>query len=402
MTFYLNDFIIDNSDLTGSSPSIREFNVIGNVGAKFMLQVFNSSQQFYNFNTRSFSTSFTSENNLSVEMKGETYINSIVFPANGSGDTYTILILTGSSKDTEIEFSAGKNSYSTTISQVADTQLTFTIATANTSNYTTWSSSNNITSTGSPITSSNVVKTLDWTLNNNPADVGAFGLRLTRQPIDTDWYYTTTETVDGAVSSGTQVVVDDLTDLATGMYITAVSSGSLSGTPTITAINTSNKTLTMSSAQTFADGITLTFQARGSDVIKKSIGANIDFSNFTTSNTSAVAADLEKTVRTTATDNVIPLLGTYGVSGGGFVTISGRGIVNTSANTVQTVDVGETGGSVTMQLEQEVKVGTKVKFFGSSLSIDVDNTFTIKSYPTANKTIYLNLDNFITPGVSGH
>ena len=400
MTFYLNDFIIDNSDLIGSSPSTREFNVIGNVGAKFMLQVFNSSQQFYNFNTRSFSTGFTSENNLSVEMKGETYINSIVFPANGSGDTYTILILTGSNKDTEIEFSVGKNSYSTTISQVADTQLTFTIATANTNNYTTWSSSNNITSTGSPTLSSNVVKTLDWTLNNNPADVGAFGLRLTRQPVDTDWYYTTTETVDGAISSGTQVVVDDLTDLATGMYITAVSSGSLSGTPTITAINTSSKTLTISSAQTFADGITLTFQARGSSVIKKSIGANIDFSNFTTLNTSAVAAELSKTVRTTATDTVILLNGTYGISGGGFVTISGRGIVNTSTNTVQTVDVGETGGGVTMQVEQEVKAGTKIYFVGSTLSIDVDNAFTIKSHPTANKTIYLNLDNFITPGTS--
>ena len=53
-----------------------------------------------------------------------------------------------------------------------------------------------------------------------------------------------------------------------------------------------------------------------------------------------------------------------------------------------------------MQLEQEVKAGTKIYFVGSTLSIDVDNTFTIKSHPTSNKTIYLNLDNFITPGTN--
>ena len=401
MTFYLNDFIINKSDLPGSISSAREFRINGDIGAKFMVQIFNSSQQFYNFTSKSFSNGFSSENNLKVEMKEIIYTNSINFPANGSGDTYTILILTGFDEQTEMLFGSGKNSYSTTISQIGDAQLTFTVATANSSNYTTWSSGDNITSTGSSTTSSNVTKTLDWTLSNAATDGGGFGLRLIRQPIDTDWYYETTETVDGAVSSGTEVKVDDLTDLATGMHITGVSSGSLSGTPVITAIDTVNKTLTISSAQTFADGITLTFQARGSSVIQKSINASINFSNFTSTTTSAVAAELTKTVRTTPTGSTtVELNGTYGIAGGGHVTISGRGIVNTSANTVQSVDASSEEGSVVLQVAQNVKAGTLLRLTGSTQSIDIDNKFTIKSYPTSNKTIYLNLDNFITPGAA--
>ena len=401
MTFYLNDFIINKSDLPGSISSAREFRINGDIGAKFMVQIFNSSQQFYNFTSKSFSNGFSSENNLKVEMKEIIYTNSINFPANGLGDTYTILILTGFDEQTEMLFGSGKNSYSTTISQIGDAQLTFTVATANSSNYTTWSSGDNITSTGSSTTSSNVTKTLDWTLSNAATDGGGFGLRLIRQPIDTDWYYETTETVDGAVSSGTEVKVDDLTDLATGMHITGVSSGSLSGTPVITAIDTVNKTLTISSAQTFADGITLTFQARGSSVIQKSINASINFSNFTSTTTSAVAAELTKTVRTTPTGSTtVELNGTYGIAGGGHVTISGRGIVNTSANTVQSVDASSEEGSVVLQVAQNVKAGTLLRLTGSTQSIDIDNKFTIKSYPTSNKTIYLNLDNFITPGAA--
>ena len=193
MTFYLNDFIINKSDLPGSISSAREFRINGDIGAKFMVQIFNSSQQFYNFTSKSFSNGFSSENNLKVEMKEIIYTNSINFPANGLGDTYTILILTGFDEQTEMLFGSGKNSYSTTISQIGDAQLTFTVATANSSNYTTWSSGDNITSTGSSTTSSNVTKTLDWTLSNAATDGGGFGLRLIRQPIDPDWYYETTE-----------------------------------------------------------------------------------------------------------------------------------------------------------------------------------------------------------------
>ncbi len=390
------NLIIDSFDM----PPIltqRTLRVTGDIDAEFSLQIFNSSNQFYNFNTRAFAAGSKSANTLNVKMKTDEFRTNIIFPANGSGTTYTILLLASEDKNTELDFGYGKHSFSTSITQNANAQLTFTVGTANSSTYTTFSQ--DITSSGAPNTSFNVRKRLDWTLSNTEDNTNGFGLRLIRQPIDTDWYYETTETVDGAVTSSTEIIVDDLTDLATGMHVTGISGGSsLSGTPTIIAINTSTKKLTLSSAQTFVDNTVLTFQARGSGVIKKSINADIDFSNFNSNFTSSVAAKLSKTVRTTATNETIPLNGTFGISGGGHVVVAGRGIVNTSANTVQSVDPGETDGSITMQVAQVVKVGTKLYFKGSTQSIQIKNSIVIRSYPSSNKTIKLNLDNFIQPG----
>ena len=145
----------------------------------------------------------------------------------------------------------------------------------------------------------------------------------------------------------------------------------------------------------------MTLRAKGSSVIKKAIGADIDFSNFNANVVSAKADLVTRSVRTTATGTTIPLVGTTGVSGGGFVTISGVNIKNTSANTVQTVTAGSADGSVVMQVAQDIKAGSVITFTGSTTNITIKNFFTINSYPSANKTISLNLDNFITPGVSG-
>ena len=395
----IQDFTIDTSSMPPEQTQ-RFFTVSSEIGAEFSIQIFNSSSQFYNFKTRTFAAGSSSANILNVEMKSTSFTKDVVFPANGSGDTYTVLLLTSPNKDTVIgEFGYGKNSFSTNITQNANAQLTFTVGTANSSSYATFSQ--DITSSAPTGIATNNIKNLEWTISNASTDANGFGLRLTRQPINTDWYYETTETVDGAVSSGTEVKVDDLTDLATGMHITGVSSGSLSGTPTIKSIDIDTKTLTISSAQTFADGITLTFQARGSSIIKKSINADIDFSSFNSSVTSSVAAELTKTVRTTPTGSTtVELNGTYGIAGGGHVTISGRGIVNTSANTVQSVDPSSEEGSVVLQVAQNVKAGVLLRFTGSTQTITIKNPFAIRSYPSSNKTIKLNLDNFITPGAA--
>jgi len=488
----IQSFDIDASNLPALS-STRSFQVEGEEGAEFMLQVIdtpanaNDPVDFYNFITRSFSPTFTSASNLNVKMSNSTYARSITFPANASGNSYTVLLLTESSKDTELEFSSSRKSYSITIPQVANTTLTFAPATTNTSSYTSFSSGDNVTNVAVPETAFSISKTLDWTLTNASTDGNGFGLRLIRQPIDTDWYFTSSDTVNnrldnaieeiantvngavsdsaaieftdphyasaggaisagdyvfltsgtGAVTLGTtvaslgpedeqivlsaamteighgarlefitatkEIILDDLTDIAVGMVISAVSGTNayLIGTPTVTSINATTSTITLSEAQAFLEDITLTFEARGSAAIKEAIGADVDFTNWKTTVTSAVANELTKTVRTTASGTTVNLNGTYGVSGGSFVTITGRGVVNTSANTVQTVSASSAAGSVVMQVAQTVNSGTKLTFSGSTQSIDVDNTLMVKTNPPADRTINLNLDNFITPGVSG-
>ena len=78
-------------------------------------------------------------------------------------------------------------------------------------------------------------------------------------------------TVDGAIVAKKTVVVDEaVTNLCIGQRLQVISSGTLIGIPTVTAVNTATKTITLSSAQTLADGITLTF----SNNIVKGIGLN--------------------------------------------------------------------------------------------------------------------------------
>ena len=397
----ITSFNIDQSDLSALSTN-RQFSIDGDQGAELILQVFNSSQQFYNFTTRSFTTVFNSENNLNVVLNNGTYNNSIAFPA-ASGVTYTMLLLTGSNEDTEINIGYVKNSHSVTIDQVGNSTLTFTPLSAASSNYGDMPTS--ITSVASPGIFS-ATKSLIWDLPGVLSDARGFGLRLIRQPIDTDWYFQTTEAILsnplGDTVSNNKVVVSDLTDIGTGMeLIFHKGTTAPAATTVITAIDLTTKTITFSTSTAFEDGETMTLRAKGSSVIQKAIGANIDFSNFNANVVSATSAELTKKVSATASGNDIPLVGTYGISGGGFVTMSGVGIKNTDSNTVQIVTAGNLDGSILTEEAQLVKVGTKMYFTGSTLTVSVANTFTINSHPSANKTIYLNLDNFITPGVSG-
>ena len=397
----INSININKQDLPATS-TIRTLSIEGDSGSEFLLQVFNSSQQFYNFNTRSFSSVSNTESIIKGNIKGSVYSTPIKFPAT-TGDTYTILIITPLDKDTEFRYTS-KRSDSFTITQVGNSTLTFTPLSATSSKY--GSMPANITSVGSSTSVSAVVKSLSWDLPGAESDANGFGLRLIRQPIDTDWYFQTTETADGAVASNSnRLVVDDLTDLATGMELTFITGTTVPGAATtITAIDISTKTLTLSRNQAITDGHTMTFRAKGSSVIQEAIGVNIDFSNFNASTASATPAELTKTVSATSSNNNIALVGTYGVSGGGFVLMHAVGIKNTGENTIQVVtadDAAGGNGSILTQETQSIKIGTSILFEGSTLTVSVVNTFTINSHPSENRTIYLNLDNFIKPGVSG-
>ena len=392
-TFKVSSFKINKSDL-GAAAISRQFTISGDKGSKFNIQVFNSSNAFYDFTQNSFSAGFTSAKNLVVTMDNTQFNLSIDFPAS-SGDTYHILIFTTPDSNTEFTKASGaadKKIFHKTISQVSSATLKYEPTNAGSGMKTMPSTS----VVSSPINNETITSDIEWTIENIENDGNGFGLRLIRQPIDTDWYFQTTETVDGAISSAKQVKVDDLTDLTEGMVITAVSSGSLSGIPKITAIDTNTKTLTLSSAQTFADGITLTLRAKGASVIQNAIGVGLTIGSFT-----ATATQLTKTVRTDPTGTTVNLNGTYGISGGSHVKMKGVNVNNNGTNTVQSVTASSSAGSMVMQLDQTgLKTGTTLYFKGSTRIITVKGTITINEYPTSNRDINLNLDNFITLGAA--
>ena len=409
----ITNFNIDKSDLPKTALT-RRFSVNGEIGAEFAIQVFDGSDpvKFYNFKSRSFETGFISTSNLQVKMKSNIYNNNIYFPTNASGDTYTILLLTSPDKDTELDFGFGKNSYSTTINQLVDSTLTFTPVTVSTSSYESMPTS--VTSTASSVSSTATTIDIDWDVENKKHDTYGFGLRLTNDsPIDTDWYFETTEVVkenpsgDGEDSSTVEVA--DLTDLAVGMQlIYHKGTTAPSETTIITDIETRTNIITFSSEVAFEDTETMTFRAQGSEVIQDAIGANLDFSNWNSSVVSAESEALTKTVRGVVDDNVtLTLNGTRGISGGNFVTISGVSVDNSDPNAVTTnrtssgdATASEAAGEVIMQNAQTFKGGETLLFTGSTNKITIQNKITINSYPSSNRTIYLNLDNFITVGVN--
>ena len=89
--------------------------------------------------------------------------------------------------------------------------------------------------------------------------------------------------------------------------------------------------------------------------------------------------------------------------GGNFISYSGVGVNNSSTNKITSVtaDVGggDANGAMVVQLAQTLTAGTTLTFNDIFKTINLAGNIVINSYPDANRTIYLDLDKFITVGV---
>mgnify|MGYP004449691549 FL=1 len=395
----ITNFTMETDDIPSSATS-RGFRVVGERGAVFGVQVSDGEGKFYDFKTMTFTSTFTSQNRLSITMSGGSYSGSILFPADADGQTYTVFLFASPHHNSELSgFSTDKVSYTTTISQLADTVITFAPSSTNTNNYTSGSlaSGVNATSTASPITTTENPITINWKFTNASHDSYGFGLIVDRDPVDTDWYFQTTEAISsnpaGDGVSNDKVTVADLTNISTGMeLIYHKGTTAPSSTTFVTAIDIRTKTLTFSTSQTFEDGETMTLRASGSSNIEKATGALIDFSTVST-----IKDPLTKTVRAAVSSSTtVTLDGTYGVGKG--ATVTGVGFSNASSNPVVSVSASSSGGSMLMTTAQTLKVGTKLYITPNVQSFKIISTPVVSRGSTSSVTIYLNLDNFVTIG----
>lgn len=146
-------------------------------------------------------------------------------------------------------------------------------------------------------------------------------------------------TVNGAINLKNKVVVDEVvTNLAIGQRLQAVSSGTLIGIPEVIAVDTSTKTITLSSLQKLGDGITLTF----SNSIVKGIG-----------------------VKNATTDPYV---------------------VSISTN------------DVTVNANQAIESGATVTFIGSSRDLKITGEIEVLKFGNDDITLTLNLDNILKVG----
>jgi hypothetical protein len=406
----ITNILIDTSTIPAVGKN-KYLEIQGDVGAQCLLQVVASNNTFYNFETNAFTSTHSPLNVKKVILASSSYSTRIYFPA-ATGVDYFVLVTKEPLSDTSVL----QGAYIKKISTVTNTTLTFAAATTNTNKYTTDPAFSNISVVGSSAdTSSTLVSpsASAVTVNNATTDAGSFGFNLKKERVeDRDFYFETTDTVDGAITSATSVKVDDLTNIVVGMTINAVSSGSLTGTPKVTAIDINTKTLTLGTAQTFADGITLTFRATGFTVINSAIGSDITYNSGNVSNT--VKTNLQLiTVRSAVSNSTnITVNKTQGIPGGSVCQFNGVGVDNTSTNNINVVTPDPSGGDgdglFTCDVAQTLTEGTKLSFksidttakSGPFTSLACNFSLNVNSFPLSNHTINLNLDNIIKPGTA--
>ena len=397
----------------------RVLNITGEIGANFKINIIkingSNKESYYNFVTKQFTEAFISSNNLNVTLKSNSFSRTINFPADSTGDTYRIIVFAGENSvfinGSYINVKNLTQSGQTIIYLEADEGL-------DRSNYYTSNPPDTaITSTGSTAKTTSTDVIVDWTLNNASSDTYGFGLMLPNRPAnnlfdipDTYWYTQQTQVVNGAVTSSTTITFDSVVNLYVGMEIYSFSSGSVSGTPLITAIN--GNTITVSVAQTVGDRVTVTFRAYGRSLLTNAFGINVDFIGF-----QAKGTQLTKIIRTNTTQPVSDseltynLEGTYGIAGGSLVRMTGFNInENGNNNLIVSVSPSGSAGSVTMNYqgssdvditeENIIPAGTSVEIIGSHREIKVQGTVRINRYPDQNRKIYLDLNKFITVGAA--
>ena len=219
------------------------------------------------------------------------------------------------------------------------------------------------------------------------------------------WYFETTETVDGAVSSSSNLaVVDDLTDLVVGMELTYITGTTAPGAATtITAIDINSRTLTLSRNQALSDGATMTFRAYGSTLINNAIGLKISIGTISYKPDNFV----KTTVRTDPGGSVvIPVNGTYGIGTNSVtgVFVKAPGLrrdnsgdkvfsVNSVSSSAGEITVGDNDAGTTGD-QQSLPVGLLLRF-SSHVKATLVTTVTVTSYPDANRTINLDLDRIV-------
>lgn len=411
-------FDIDVNEMPPARTA-RRFTITGDKNAEFeIFAVKADSLDFYNFESKSFSAGHNSlNNNLKVKIRSTTYTGEIIFPSGG-GDYVIKLLAVG---DTQIA-NSNSNIITKSISKQATTAtLTFQPGSDDTSFYQTLPTA---TSTGS--INDTAVVAFDVDVLNSTTDAKSFGFSLTDRTTTSYnsefWYYETTEAVvtNGSGTDGADtltVTVADTSEIVVGMQLkyykstTApeLNNGSSAGSIRVSGVDASTGVITFNSEVGFDEGQTMTFRAYGIDVIQSAIDINLTISDVNVTPEALVKAVEARGGVTEATDGSaslnIALPDTHGIGGGRFFGYVGAGVNNSAANEVNVVtpdgDGSGNDGLITVTLAQELTAGTLLTFKSTHKKINLTSSITINKYPTANKTIFFDLDKILTVGVNG-
>ena len=399
----VNNFSIDTSSMP-DARTIKSFTVRGDVGAEFEIYILKNPSSssdhtlYYDWKGKVFEAGHNDlHNNLRVKLTSTTYSNNIIFAAGASGGGDYVLKLT------TINGTGLSNPNTNVITRNLSKQTsnsTVTLAANSVLNANSYRSLPSTTVTSSA--NSTVATNVNWTILNSLSDSYSFGftnlLSLAGMSSinERSLYFTTTDTVNGDVTSSQEIVLDSVTDIGIGTVILSASSSSLTGYPVVQSIDTQTKTITVNSAETIGDGETLTFIASGSANINNAIGLELSAS-FSYADVQSPTTQVRTAPSNSTTINITT---TGGIAGGKIVRYTGTNVDNSSPNEVVSITQPDADGSdgdgvMTVALAQTLDVGTVLTFEGSVKQITIEGTITINKFPSSDRTIYLNLDDII-------
>ena len=411
-----------NAAPMSKSATTKTYTVIGDVGSSFSLIVMNEDNHFYNFpentdpvlNTRPTPAFTATPVELNIVTLGDSgvYSNTISFPAVTDDDKYKITLIAKKDSIVSDSLSTENHYFAPAIDQYDDPTITFSLLHSASSVI----EPSNITSTGisSRVGPSGQVTfpiSFDITLNDGECAIA-------RQPLQSDFEFTTTKTTRTAGSSAVNLELTNIEGLSAGMAVSGTGIASGSETKYIIAgykdyentyatgdiynipvavetvdgedVVSEDKggTVFINNSSTFVADRTITFTGKGAGAARIFSGLDVEITNL------ALTIDPIVTTTDAAVSNstTIPITSTVGIKAVDTVLMTGIGVTASSPH----VDAVSAGVNVTVSSAQTLENGQTVTFTGSSRSAKVTCDIKINSYGRSDLTLTLNLDNILT------
>ena len=416
----INKIQIDNSDLPETGGK-RSLSVLGEEGAVFNLYIVrNSNKQYYDFSLGTFNGVNQRKGLFQKKINSSGFFSSnIIFPTISTDDSYNLYLQAESAYDTQLStdlvsqgflyklpnFNSDTNvngilTYPSSIHQFMNKSLVVKFR-HNDSDVV--ESNSGSLGTINMITGSTSTLTFSQSVSMANAD---HNVTIIRQPKSTDFYTEIQKTVDGATSSSTTVVLDDVNSLVTGLVLQTTSGGTIPGTkPTITNINTVTKTLTLSAACSLDNNATLTFRAYGSSKTNAISGFTFKTSNLAVALPAiGPANDFNVETKTNGAWNsgtTITLDSTAGIKAGNTIFAVGLGI-DASGNDITVSSVTNSTQIVASAAHASgysIADNVKIFFAGSAATATVTGTITLNSFKktaAASTDLFLDLNKVFT------
>jgi hypothetical protein len=410
---------INNTTLRTGATNLP-IQVVGDSDAIFSVQVTRSSDsRFYDFKTRTFAATVTSQSRLINQSPG---VFTLAIPAAASGDTYTIIIMAEPHYNTALSIGNGIR-YATTVTQKGNATITFAALGEGT-----LLSTSIGTSTGSPLdrfssAGSPTVTMKDLQLNIQAA-VADYGFFITTTNKDLDknngtwnasalYWESGNYTASGGGTDSTSLTLTSVDGLVVGMQVAKINSVYQSDLRAITAINTDTKTVTLDGNETWSDTHVIIFRAYGPRIIKNAISIGLSLTNPTVRLGQLTTTLDDEITSNVSEDTEFNVNGTLGIGKG--ATIRMRGLeksLDTGAATIVGVDSSSNGGGIAggaigvtnarilASSDRPIRTKTKIYIDGCSNKIYLNGTISINKYPEANQNIYIDTNKILTVGTA--